>query len=232
MNASGAKWHASQAYKEDSMAVQQSSNESQRRVNRPENWRHRLPTLSNAVVTLRELRAPDAASLLEHLANPSVGKYIAPPPRTVDWFKHFIRWSQAQRRHGTHLCFGIVPCGHAKAVGVVQIWPIEPDFSTAEWGFALGEAFWGTGLFVEAAHLLFEFAFETLSVARLEARAVDTNGRGNGVLRKLGATGEGRLRGGSRLGESVRDQVMWSILAEEWNARRDDDSILNEPGSR
>jgi N-acetyltransferase len=202
------------------MAVQQRNHESQITVNRRGHWRRRPPKLSNAVVTLRELCAADAVSLVKHLAIPSVGRYISPAPPTAGGFKRFVRWTRAQRRLGTHICFGIVPSGHTDAVGVVQIWPIEPDSSMAEWGFALGDAFWGTGLFVEAAHLMFEFAFETLGVLRLEARAVDANGRGNGVLRKLGATAEGTLRGAFRSGQVIGDQVMWSILAEEWRMRR------------
>jgi RimJ/RimL family protein N-acetyltransferase len=57
-------------------------------------------------------------------------------------------------------------------------------------------------------------------VFRLEARAADVNGRGNGVLRKLGATREGLLRGGSHDGDMVGDQVMWSLLASDWLALR------------
>jgi ribosomal-protein-alanine N-acetyltransferase len=213
------------------MAPRQTRNESHLSVNRRRNRRHRMPTLRNTVVTLRALRAADAVSLLEHLANPSVAEFIAPPMRTVDEFTRFIRWSQAKRRSGTHLCFGIVPSGQSKPVGLVQIWPVESDFSTAEWGFALGHAFWGTGLFVEAAHLMLAFAFDTLGVLRLEARAVDANGRGNGILRKLGATAEGTLRGGFRSGQRARDHVMWSILAAEWTTRRNNYSIASRAGS-
>ena len=37
---------------------------------------------------------------------------------------------------------------------------LDPGFGTAEWGFAIGQAFWGTGLFVEAAELVLAFAFD------------------------------------------------------------------------
>jgi RimJ/RimL family protein N-acetyltransferase len=49
-------------------------------------------------------------------------------------------------------------------------------FSTAEWGFAVGSAFWGTGVFRESAELLLAFAFETIGVHRLEARPPRTRG--------------------------------------------------------
>jgi ribosomal-protein-alanine N-acetyltransferase len=134
--------------------------------------------------------------------------------------QRFVRWTQAERRRGRHLCHGIVPPGNVRPVGIVQIWAIERDFSTAEWGFALSDEYWGTGLFTSGARLLLDFAFGALGVRRLEARAVDVDERGNAVLRKLGATREGVLRGGFRDGDVMRNHIMWSILTDEWCAIR------------
>jgi RimJ/RimL family protein N-acetyltransferase len=144
-----------------------------------------------------------------------VARHISMPPATVDGFRRFIRWTQVQRRAGRHLCFAIVPAGETDAVGLLQLWPIDPAFSTAEWGFVIGHAYWGTGLFVHAARLLVDFAFDIVGVARLEARAVSTNARGNGILRKLGATREGILRHGFRRNGICSDQVMWSIVSSD-----------------
>ena len=42
------------------------------------------------------------------------------------------------------------------------------------------------------------------------------NGRGNGALRKLGAVQEGVLRRSFLKNGQFLDQMLWSILAEEW----------------
>jgi RimJ/RimL family protein N-acetyltransferase len=42
------------------------------------------------------------------------------------------------------------------------------------------------------------------------------NGRGNGALRKLGAVQEGVLRRSFLKNGQHLDQVLWSILSEEW----------------
>ena len=42
------------------------------------------------------------------------------------------------------------------------------------------------------------------------------NGRANGALRKLGAVEEGVLRRSLRRGGAYVDQVLWSILKEDW----------------
>jgi ribosomal-protein-alanine N-acetyltransferase len=181
-------------------------------------WWRGLPELSDGTVVLRELRWSDAPSLLAELHRSRVFQYTAPCPPTVEGFERFIRWTQDERGHGRHACFGIVPPRQATPVGIIQIWPIEFDFSTAEWGFVLSESYWGTGLFMRSARLFLEAVFGSLGVFRLEARALDINSRGNGVLRKLGATREGDLRGGFRDGVVVSNHVMWSILAPEWVA--------------
>jgi RimJ/RimL family protein N-acetyltransferase len=42
------------------------------------------------------------------------------------------------------------------------------------------------------------------------------NGRGNGALRKLGAVQEGVLRRSFLKNGQFLDQMLWSILSEEW----------------
>jgi ribosomal-protein-alanine N-acetyltransferase len=60
--------------------------------------------------------------------------------------------------------------------------------------------------------MVLEFAFGTIRIRRLEARVSVHNGRGNGALRKLGATSEGLLRRSFVLRGHYQDQVLWSIL--------------------
>jgi ribosomal-protein-alanine N-acetyltransferase len=179
-------------------------------------WRDGLPLLSGTTATLRELRLSDAASLFAMLGTEEVARFISPPPTTVEGFERFITWTHAQRLAGSYVCFAVVPAGYDTAVGLFQVRQLEPGFATAEWGFALGSGFWGTGLFLECARLVVDFTFDTIGVHRLEARSCVRNGRGNGALRKIGALQEGVLRRSFfRNGEHL-DQVLWSILREDW----------------
>ncbi len=185
-------------------------------------WTAGLPTLAGQLVAIRDLRVSDAPTLLGMLGSDEVGRFISSPPATADEFERFIIGTHRLRAEGRCLCFAIVPHGLDEPVGVIQIRQLDPTFETAEWGFAIGSAFWATGVFLDAARLALRFAFETLGVHRLEARATVTNGRGNGVLRKLGAIHEGVLRRSLlREGEYV-DQALWTILAEEWRMAQSD----------
>jgi RimJ/RimL family protein N-acetyltransferase len=71
-------------------------------------------------------------------------------------------------------------------------------------------------MFMDAAELIVDFAFEVLGTHRLEARAVLKNGRGNGALRKLGAVQEGVLRRSFLRNGEYLDQVLWTILQTDW----------------
>lgn len=175
-------------------------------------WRRAVPVLRGETITLRELRPSDAPALLAMLTTEEVARFISPPPATVEGFERFIHWTQLERQAGRYVCFGIVPRGFDTVVGIFQIRQMDPGFSTAEWGFALGSAFWGRGVFVEGAELILDFVFDTIGVHRLEARAAVRNGRGNGALRKLGAVQEGVLRGSLLRDGEYLDQVLWAIL--------------------
>jgi ribosomal-protein-alanine N-acetyltransferase len=183
-------------------------------------WQQGLPVLTSAHVTLRELRLEDAASLLAMVSTEEVSRFISPPPTTVEGFERFIEWAIRERENGNYACFAVVPAGMSTAVGLFQLRALEAGFATAEWGFAIGSGFWGTGLFVEGARLVLDFAFGTVGVHRLEARASLANGRGNGALRKIGALQEGVLRRSFFRGGTYHDQVLWAILAEDWHLLR------------
>jgi RimJ/RimL family protein N-acetyltransferase len=191
-------------------------------------WRTGLPALMGKRVTLRELRVSDATSLYTMLTTEEVSRFISPPPATLEGFERFITWTLRMRTLGSYACFAVTLDGQDTAIGIFQLRGLEPGFGTAEWGFAIGCEYWGSGVFVEGAALMAGFAFETVGVHRLEARASIKNGRGNGALRKIGAVQEGILRRSFLRNGEYHDQVLWSILDEDWlgqAARRPASSI-------
>ena len=191
------------------------------------NWKAALPVMSGTTFTMRELRIEDAPSLMAMLTTEEVARFISPPPTTVEGFERFIAWTHHERRAGNYACFAIVPNGLDAAIGIFQVRSLDPGFGTGEWGFAIGSQFWGTGIFVEAARLVLDFAFEVIGTERLEARAAVANGRGNGALRKIGAVQEGLLRRSFLRNGQHHDQVLWGILADDWRLQR----IAQEPAA-
>jgi RimJ/RimL family protein N-acetyltransferase len=179
-------------------------------------WQERLPVLAGRHVTLRQLKTSDAPSLFAMLTTEEVSRFISPPPTSVQGFERFISWTHAQQRTGSYACFAVTVGDTDTAIGIFQLRQLESGFGSAEWGFAIGSAFWGTGVFKEGAELMVNFAFDVVGVHRLEARAAVRNGRGNGALRKIGAVQEGVLRKSFLKDGEYLDQVLWTILEEDW----------------
>jgi RimJ/RimL family protein N-acetyltransferase len=94
-------------------------------------------------------------------------------------------------------------------------------------GFAMGSQFWGTGIFVEAARLVLDFAFEVIGSERLEARAAVANGRGKWrAAQDWRGAGRPAARSFLRNGQH-HDQVLWGILADDWRLQR----LAQEPAA-
>ena len=182
----------------------------------PFDWHFGLPTIRGLNVILREVRDDDASALLAMLTTEEVAEFVSPLPRTVDGFSGFIAEAHHERALGHSFCFAIVPDGYEDAMGLIQVRQLEPGFGSAEWGFAIGSPFWGRGIFSDAAQAVIDFSFGVVGVHRLEARSIASNGRGNAALRKLGALQEGILRRSFQRNGRYFDQILWSILKEDW----------------
>jgi RimJ/RimL family protein N-acetyltransferase len=179
-------------------------------------WTAQIGLLNGKLVSVREVIDSDAPTLFELLTDPTVAAEMSTPPQSVAAFGGFIRWARDERASGRSVALGIVPRGLGQAIGIIQVRALEPSWSVAEWGFAIGAAFWGTGVFHEAANLVAGFAFDCMGVYRLEARAVVSNARGNGALQKLGARVEGTLARAFRRGARRDPQLMWGLNADDW----------------
>lgn len=182
-------------------------------------WRRALPVLGGNRVVLRELRRSDAPSLFAMLTSDEVSRFISPPPTTIAGFEQFIAWTHRMRASGAYVCFAVTVPGDV-AIGIFQVRRLDEAWTTAEWGFAIGSPFWGSGIFADGAELVLRFAFETVGIHRLEARASLNNGRGNAALRKMGAVEEGVLRHSFHRDGHYHDQALWTILEEDWRASR------------
>ena len=179
-------------------------------------WRQRLPLLRSGKVTLRELRTSDAQALWAFINTDEVRRYLAIPPATVEGFERFISWTHRQRAAGLQATLAVNVEGFDSPVGLFQLREIEPGFGTGEWGFAIGSAFWGTGVFRTGAQLMMHLAFDVIGVHRLEARACLANVRGNAALKKIGAVQEGVLRRSFQSKGEYFDQALWTVLDDDW----------------
>ncbi|HVC20399.1 MAG TPA: GNAT family N-acetyltransferase [Vicinamibacterales bacterium] len=181
-----------------------------------DDWRQALPLLTGRLVSLREVRPTDAPHLVTLLTAPEVSRFLSTPPTTIAEFQRFVDWAIKEREAGAYACYVVVPHEAQHPVGLLHLRQLEPRFATAEWGFALGSDYWGSGFFMDSARLMIDFAFGIAGTHRLEARAALQNGRCNNALQKIGAIKEAVLRRAFfRAGEYL-DQALWTIVEDDW----------------
>jgi ribosomal-protein-alanine N-acetyltransferase len=191
-------------------------------------WTDRVPPLRGDLTTLREVAAADVYSLFTLFSDPAVSTYMAPPPPTLAKFAGFVEWSHQEREQGHGLCFGLVPDGMTAAVGILQVRSLDSTLSSAEWGFVLSTHFWSTGVFLDAASVLADFAFTTMHVDRLEARIATRNRRAHAAVQKLGARFESTLPPSSPQGVPRDPEMVWALTPDGWRNRARDSHVSAE----
>jgi RimJ/RimL family protein N-acetyltransferase len=179
-------------------------------------WRRELPVLISRMVTLREPTPSDLGPLFDLMSLSDATRFGIDDPVTEVSVLEFIERAARSRSAGLSFAFVITPGVSRTIVGLAQVRQLDPAFEAAEWEVTLVPSARGTGTFLEAARLVGSFAFGTVGAHRLEARVPVQNGRANGALKKLGAVQEGVLRRSIRRGGKYLDQVLWSVLKEDW----------------
>jgi RimJ/RimL family protein N-acetyltransferase len=179
-------------------------------------WRQELPQLTAKLVTLREPTATDLRPLMDLLLLADASRFGIDESLSEVAVQHMLDRIAQDRRGGVAFTYVITIASTRAIVGLIQTRQIDLSWESAEWECTIAPSWRGTGVFLEAARLVGSFAFGTIGVHRLEARVLLLNGRANGALRKLGAVQEGILRESMRRGNEYLDQVLWSVLKEDW----------------
>jgi RimJ/RimL family protein N-acetyltransferase len=179
-------------------------------------WRNELPPLTGRVVQLREPGTQDLGPLVDLLSLGDATRFGLDEPVSEVEVQELIERFARERASGLAFTYVITLATARAVVGLVQVRQLDPSFEAAEWECTIAPSSRGSGIFLETARLVGSFAFGTIGTHRLEARVLLQNGRANGALRKLGAVQEGVLRRSVRRSGEYFDQVLWSLLKEDW----------------
>ena len=106
------------------------------------------------------------------------------------------------------------------SLGGISQWP-NLDCHTGYW---LGAGETGHGLMRDAVAALIDHAFEERALHRVAANILPANRRSIALVRALGFTREGVLRGLLEIDGAWRDHECWSLLSTEWRGGKLDRS--------
>ena len=107
------------------------------------------------------------------------------------------------------------------AIGNVGLWMIDLHNRSAHIGISLLASARGQGLGRDAIEVICRFGFETRGLLRLSLETLDVNAAMRATALGCGFVEEGRLRSAAwYLGRRV-DEMLYGLLADEWQARQD-----------
>ncbi len=170
--------------------------------------------LAGSHVTLNLAGASDAPELFVVLDHDTVWTHVRGRPDSVGALADTLgaanevgRWPWVVRQNG-------------EVVGTTSYLEVSTVDARLEIGFTLyAPAVWGSVVNPECKLLLMTWAFEVAGMGRVQLKTDIRNMRSQAAIARLGAAKEGVLRQYQRRqDDSVRDTVMFSVVADDWPA--------------
>ena len=169
-------------------------------------------------IRLRKLERTDLPKFVEWLNDPEVragiGSFLPLSQDEEDrWYEKML--GRAPEEH--ILVIEVREEDRWQMIGSTSFFDIHWRNRKAEFGILIGDkAYWNQGYGTETARLMLKHGFETLNLNRIYLKVFTTNPRAKRAYEKAGYVLEGRLRQTDfRDGQYVDDLIM-SVLREEW----------------
>ena len=139
------------------------------------------------------------------------------PEDAQKFVQMFLKQQEAQPRIKFQLAVTLK--ANNQLIGNCGIRMDSAEARQADIGYELAPPHWGQGYATEAARAIVHFGFTELHLHRIWSWCIAENLASAHVLEKLGLRLEGRLQESEYFKGRYWDTLMFSILAEEWQAR-------------
>jgi len=180
----------------------------------------RPPLIETPRLRLRPFDLGDASALFEIASNPAVTRYTTwDAHRTVEesraWINDHALPSYPEGAPGP---VTITLKRSGELIGAVGGRWATRENRCIEFGYWLGEPFWGRGFATEAARALVDFFFRTFPVERVQAHYLEGNTASGRVLEKIGLRLEGVRRRALYRRDRFWDLHCYAVLRDDWPA--------------
>lgn len=173
-------------------------------------------TLEGTRVMLRPLKDSDASSIYMYARDPEVLKYtLLPYPYRLSDSKRFVKTARSKKWQGKCIVRAIVPKPGKTLAGVITL-DLNMGNRRCYVGYWLARPYWGRGLAKESLQLMLQLAFQTLGLFKVTSSVMHPNVRSYRLLGWAGFRLEGRLRRQILRNGEWYDELLYSLLKEEW----------------
>ncbi len=159
---------------------------------------------------------------------PSLWAFTASKVADAAQLRAYLEQALAEQARGTALPFATIDVASGRVCGSTRFGNLVREHRRVEIGWTwLGTAFQRSARNTEAKLLMLRHAFETWGCRRVEFKTSSTNAKSQAAMRRLGFVEEGTFRKWMVLADgSPRDTVWFSVVDDEWPARRDQMTAL------
>jgi len=169
---------------------------------------------------LRPFALDDASSMYNNWACDSeVTKYLLwPAHESVEVSKYVLGDWVGRYNEPDFYLWAIVPNEFGEPVGSIGVVHKNDKIEMVHIGYCIGRKWWGQGITAEAFLAIIQFLFREVGVNRIESRHDANNPSSGKVMEKCGLKYEGIHREAGWNNQGRCDEVMYAILAKDYNA--------------
>jgi RimJ/RimL family protein N-acetyltransferase len=179
--------------------------------------------LTTERLLLRPFTDDDADALFAMYKPAQVSRYLYTEPRSRDEIPDLLaRAKQLIAIDDEHdgLRLAAVLKGSGSVVGDISLWRVSSEHQQGEIGYVLAPQHQGQGYATEAVERMLRLGFEEIGFHRIVGRLDARNAASAAVLERVGMRREGHLRENEFIKGEWADELIYALLATEWEARQ------------
>ncbi len=170
------------------------------------------------MLKIRKIRKSDAEAIAKNINDKELIRRLANPhipyPYKLSDARSFIARAIWGWKKGTQYVFSIEVDG--EFIGLIDLHDVDKRNKKAEVGAWIGRKYWGKGYGTEALRQILKFAFDKLKLHKVTGIAFEWNIASRRIMEKVGFKYEGTLRDDYRIGNKWHNNVVYSILRDEF----------------
>jgi RimJ/RimL family protein N-acetyltransferase len=178
-----------------------------------------LELLKSERIILRPIDMKDALDIFSYRSDPGIYNFQTWQPKTVADVEEFIKTRIVSEPNLPDTWFQLAICKiyPEELIGDCGIHSLENDPNQVEIGITLKQKHQGYGYATEALKVIFRYIFDDLKKHRIFASVDPNNQTSIRLLERMKMRKEAHFIESIRLRDRWRDDIVYAILAREWN---------------
>ncbi len=170
-------------------------------------------------IYLRPLDMDDLETFQRWFNNPELRRFLLLPyPITKEGEREIL---EKMMKSKDDVVLSIVVKKDDRLIGNLGLHRFNRTSRSAMLGIAIGDLSMASkGFGTEAMELMLDYGFKTLNLHRIDLCVHEFNARGIAAYKKVGFVEEGRMRDALYADGKYHDQILMSILEDEWMKRK------------